>query len=180
METQTFTTVDKSAWPRGPWDNEPDKIQWCDESTGLPCLIVRNGDGALCGYVGVGETHPWYGVDYDDCRTAEGNIPEVHGDLTYSDENYQSTEPSRGVSYVDEGGNAPTLWWLGFDCAHSGDQSCIAPEAAFGRILAAFFLNPVSVHEEVYRTVEYVQFQMRKLAEQAKCVEGSNESHCPS
>lgn len=55
--------VDKSGWARGVWDSEPDKIQWQDAETGLPCLIVRGPVGALCGYVGVvipvnGQTAP--------------------------------------------------------------------------------------------------------------------------
>lgn len=40
-------------WGPGPWDGEPDKMQWTDPATGLDCLIVRNTLGALCGYVGV-------------------------------------------------------------------------------------------------------------------------------
>jgi hypothetical protein len=43
------------------WDNEPDRVEF--ESLGLPCLIVRNPFGALCGYVGVPEGHPWYYKD---------------------------------------------------------------------------------------------------------------------
>src|SRR5690606_3996986 len=40
------------------------KIQWVDEATGLDCLMVRNSGGAWCGYVGVSEGHPLYGVEY--------------------------------------------------------------------------------------------------------------------
>lgn len=41
MQTKQWTTIDKSAWPRGAWDDEPDKVQWQDPATGLPCLIDR-------------------------------------------------------------------------------------------------------------------------------------------
>lgn len=64
MKTIEYRTIDKSAWPRGEWDAEPDKVQWQDEATGLPCLIVRNSGGALCGYVGLSEGHPLYGKSY--------------------------------------------------------------------------------------------------------------------
>lgn len=57
---------DKASWGPGPWHDEPDKIQWVDEETGLDCLIVRNHGGALCGYVGVPDGHPAYGVGYSD------------------------------------------------------------------------------------------------------------------
>src|SRR5215510_304522 len=70
--------VDKSDWQRGEWDGEPDKIQWPDEATGLPCLIVRGPIGALCGYVGVPTSHPLHGKNYDDCHV------DVHGGLTFA------------------------------------------------------------------------------------------------
>ena len=46
METIDYRTVDKTTWGAGPWQDEPDKKQWRDE-TGFPCLIVRNNGGAL-------------------------------------------------------------------------------------------------------------------------------------
>jgi hypothetical protein len=62
VETKEYRTIDKTLWPRGEWDDEPDKMQWQDEATGLPCLIVRGPVGALCGYVGVPEGHPCFGL----------------------------------------------------------------------------------------------------------------------
>ena len=48
-----YTTIDKSTWGPGPWQSEPDKLQWVDKETQFDCLIVRNGEiGNLCGYVG--------------------------------------------------------------------------------------------------------------------------------
>lgn len=41
MKTIEYRTDDKSGWQPGPWMNEPDKKQWQDPETGLPCLIVR-------------------------------------------------------------------------------------------------------------------------------------------
>lgn len=70
-EMKTWTWEERTAWsfpmPAGPWDGEPDKAQWIDEETGLDCLIVRARSGALCGYVGVTEAHPWHGMPYNDC-----------------------------------------------------------------------------------------------------------------
>lgn len=65
MKVIEETLMDKSAWGPGPWQDEPDKRQWADEATGLPCLIVRGPIGALCGYVGVPPDHPAYGLSYD-------------------------------------------------------------------------------------------------------------------
>lgn len=64
MKTIEYRTKDKSAWRPGPWQQEPDKVQWKDEETTLPCLIVRNHSGAWCGYVGVAEGHPLHGTEY--------------------------------------------------------------------------------------------------------------------
>lgn len=94
METKEYRTVDKSEWGPGPWQDEPDKLQWEDKATGLACLIVRGPAGALCGYVGVPQSHPWFGVDYNQC-TRESKCEEtwcdhrpcveVHGGLTFAD-----------------------------------------------------------------------------------------------
>lgn len=60
MQTKEYRTIDKSKFKSqlGAWMQEPDKVQFEDPETGLPCLIVRNQMGALCGYVGVGPGHP--------------------------------------------------------------------------------------------------------------------------
>ena len=67
MQTITYKNPEhkKEAWGNGPWQDEPDKKQWLDKETGLPCLIVRNQLGALCGYVGVPANHPAYKLHYD-------------------------------------------------------------------------------------------------------------------
>ena len=97
--------VDKSAWGEGPWHEEYDTYEWVDENTGFYCRISRNGGGSLCGYVCLPETHPQYGVSYDDVHP----WPDVHGGLTYA-----SSDLGRG---------AEKLWVFGFDCAHLNDLS---------------------------------------------------------
>lgn len=52
-----------------------------------------------CGYVGIPQGHPLYGVHYNDIQAS------IHGGLTYSDEEWPDN----------------SKWWVGFDCAHSGD-----------------------------------------------------------
>lgn len=72
--THTYHTIPretKLAWGDGAWVDEPDKAQWQDETTGLPCLLVRNPGGALCGYVGVYPTHPYHGKAESHCREDE-------------------------------------------------------------------------------------------------------------
>lgn len=79
MQTLITKYPDKPDYPGGPWDSEPDKKQWMDEETGLPCLIVRNPFmGNLCGYVGVPEGHPDFRKPHKEV------LVKVHGCLSYS------------------------------------------------------------------------------------------------
>lgn len=116
MKTIEYTTIDKSDWPRGPWDTEVDKKQWVDEATGLACMIRRAGHelGHWCGYVGVPRGHAAYGVEYDDIGC------EVHGGLTFSSR-CQHGDQATAICHLVEEGEDDDVWWLGFDCAHSGD-----------------------------------------------------------
>ncbi len=73
MEYREWHVEDKSDWGDGPWQNEPDKVQFMTK-VGLPALIVRNHGGALCGYVGIEPGHPFYGKDYSDHVPLPPNI----------------------------------------------------------------------------------------------------------
>jgi len=139
METKEYRTMDKSKWRPGSWQHEPDKIQWQDQSTGLPCLIVRNSMGALCGYVGVAEGHPWFGMKYsrgkvtgcnEDCDhendyhyacSPAANL-NVHGGITFSDFCQPHDTESEGICHLPGAGEPERVYWFGFDCAHYGDE----------------------------------------------------------
>jgi hypothetical protein len=54
----------REQWGEGPWQSEPDLVEWRDAATGYPCLIVRGSMGALCGYVGLPPGHPLHGKPY--------------------------------------------------------------------------------------------------------------------
>jgi hypothetical protein len=158
MERREYHTKDKSAWIDGPWKQEPDKIQWEDFQTGLPCLIVRNDIGALCGYVGVPNDHPWHGKEY-------GEIDAVaHGGLTFTGPCMDVEDESRGVCHVPGEGEPDDVWWVGFDCAHWNDKCDMGiahlPEL---KDLELFGRSSPSA----YRDVDYVTKQVRRLAAQA-------------
>lgn len=72
---------DKSKWGEGEWQNEPDKIQWIDEKTGIDCLAVRPNHGSWCGYAGVKEDDFLFGKPYSN---DENFLPDVHGGLTFA------------------------------------------------------------------------------------------------
>lgn len=130
-------------WPEGPWDHEPDKVQWTDPITNLVCLAVRHETmGHWCGYVGVPEDHPWYGLDYDDERLRE---VFVHGGLTFSGK-CNPEDQEFGICHVPEEGQPDHVWWFGFDCAHLDDRS------------------PMMDFEGTYKTIEFVHDECTSLA----------------
>lgn len=139
--------IDRTGWPVGPWDSEPDYEAW-RSATGFPCIVRRNDLGAWCGYVGVPPEHPWHGrspVDeqnYVDAR--------VHGGLSYADK----CDPELGVCHVPESGESDDFWWLGFDTAHGFD---LVPGSGFR----------ISLQGQAYRDLAYVKQQCENLARQA-------------
>jgi hypothetical protein len=150
MKTLEWKTTDRTNWPAGPWMDEPDKKQWLDEATGLPCLAVRNRQH-WCGYVGISKNHPLFEKEYS-------NIEQdliVHGGLTFADHCAKTSDPSKHVCHLVESGEDDHVWWLGFDCAHSGDISDFI--RTYERIAG---------YPEAYRTLQYVENECRQLAQQ--------------
>ena len=153
METKSYTTINrvKAGWPSGPWDGEPDKVQWPDAATGLPCLVVRNGiTGILCGYVGVAPGHPLYGKGYHDV----GVDVSVHGDLTFADKCNPLEKEDEGICHVAGPGEPEHVWWFGFDCGHLRDAPPFDPfKFDFGCATT-------------YKTLAFVQDECASLAAQ--------------
>lgn len=151
---KTWTFIDKTGWGEGAFQNEPDKCQWTDEATGLPCLIVRNHFGALCGYVGVPEGHPFFDIGCDESNNQ--GIPvetlNVHGGVTFT--GFCQEDKEHGICHVPEVGQSDRVFWLGFDCAHYYDLTPAARLPTWG--------------QQTYRDVEYVTAQVRTLALQLK------------
>lgn len=111
-----------------PWTQEPDYAEFT--LNGFTCVIRRpHVRGHLCGYVGLPKGHRAFGQDYDEIEV------DVHGGLTYA---------SHGMFEYD----GPRLWWVGFDCYHSGDFSSYYSK---------------SDRDEVYRTFGYVFLQLQSL-----------------
>lgn len=157
METRDFKPVDRTGWPPGPWDDEPDRIEWIDRATGQPCLMKRNGAGAWCGYTAVNPGHRLHGVDYMD---VDGGV-EAHGGLTYSGLCHGE------ICHVPQPGEPDDVWWFGFDANHHFD---IAPRLLDGpwealTRLTDTFVNP-SGPEPAYRDENYVREQVTHLARQ--------------
>ena len=138
--------------PPGPWNNEPDKVQWPDPRTGLACMVRRGPMGNWCGYVGVPDTHPWHGRHYEDAPV------EVHGGLTYAA--LCDSDEETGICHVAGPGEPEPLWWFGFDCGHSWDliPRFTAPD------IADRFGDPLITQRGAYRDVAYVTAEVENLA----------------
>lgn len=159
MKTLEYSFKDKSKWGEGPWQSEPDKLQFTDEATGLPCLIVRGPAGALCGYVGVAEGHPLFNQPHDNHYDLE-----CHGGLTFSDFCHE-TPDNHGICHLPEPGEPDHVWWFGFDCAHDGD---FMPGLA--ERLGGYSNKFKSLMEGSYRDLNYVKGQCKHLASQLAAV----------
>lgn len=142
--------IDRTEWATGPWDDEPDRIQF-KTLVGLPGLIVRNRLGSLCGYAAVGAGHPLYKKRYDDVDV------DVHGGLTFADK-CQEDGP---ICHVPEPGESDDVWWFGFDCGHWQD---ISPAMEASELKYGF--DPIRTEHTSYKTVAYVRAEVETLAEQ--------------
>ena len=156
------------------WEEEPNYVT--GEHCGYKTVIIRNKHSKnLCGYVAIPADHPFHGIDSNTPVKAPESIlsspidtdkldvlqlmayslsPDkgerdempmgmmfrVHGGITYCADREPKQEPD---------GN----WWLGFDCAHSGDLS---PGLGF------------SFSGDIYRDIEYVKAECEALAQQLR------------
>lgn len=132
--------LDKSDWLPGPWVDEPDIVEWVDEGTRLPCLILRAPNlGYLRGYVGVPPGHLAWGMHYNDLHQVK-----VHAGLDFNGPINHALD-----THAD-------YWVFGFYCAHILDKYDFAnPHGEIPRLAG-----------REYRDVEYCMDQCRRLASQ--------------
>lgn len=105
---------EREKWGPGPWQNEPDRVEWRKPGSPLPRLVVRGPMGSWCGYVGLPPGHPLHGKGWG---APEVEALQIHGGVTYG-------EACAGdICHVPAPGEPDHVWWLGFDCAHLGDLS---------------------------------------------------------
>ena len=153
MSETTATFADRSTWPSGPWDDEPDRVDWTDDMTGYPCFVKRGPMGAWCGYVGVPPGHRYHGADYDDVPYGE-----VHHGLSYSAPcDDRDGESAERICHVPTPGEPEDVWWFGFDCGHYND---VIP----GMLSTMERIGGVWGADARYRTVEFARAHTTHLA----------------
>jgi len=168
-EVPQLTVVDKSDWGPGPWQSEPDRVEWIH--AGFACMLRRGPGGQWCGYVGIPREHPFYGKEYGEIDDA---VP-FHGGLTYS------AACNGEICHVPAAGMPADVWWLGGDFAHAGDL-CPAYEARLrawihapqptpeleetAARLRAFHSKPQPLEmQDVYRELPYVRATVEQCAD---------------
>lgn len=151
MEASEDYRVDRTGWAAGPWDSEPDRMEFRTTS-GLPGLIVRSWtSGSLCGYVAVPPGHPAYEQPYGDVEV------DVHGGLTYG----AHCMVDGPICHTPQAGEPDDVYWLGFDTAHADDRSP-GMEARYRKM----GIRPGLFGDVSYRDLAYVRAEVESLAGQ--------------
>jgi hypothetical protein len=124
------------------------------EHVGYHCIVLRSPkSGFLSGFVGVPPTHPYYEIDHDTIEDVQ-----VHGGLQFSG------------PQIDQGRERPNLWYFGFDC-HQFDDLCLEDLTTMTAI--SYGLK----RSASYKSMPYVEGQVRGLAEQLKACEHKRVYH---
>jgi hypothetical protein len=165
--TQTWETIPHKvdAWGDGPWATEPDKAQWTDPTTGLPCIALRGPThGAWCGYVGVHADHPLHGAPWNSSRVS-GRL-FVHGAVDYSAPCQHDDAPiEHRICHTPAPGEPDDVWWFGFACAKGVDYQ--PGDVARLRRNGLLPLAASDIYDlNDYCTLEYVQLNCTVLAAQ--------------
>ena len=130
---------------------EPDEFAW--EHNGLPCLVVRQFHGALCGYVGL-KTAPFEDY-YSDAHY------EVHGGVTYGDWNDRYDQDYARLMNCE----LEKYLWVGFDTCHSGD---LVPKYHHTKLGKYAPLVAEMSGDDIYRDLEYMKKETNHLVDQIK------------
>ncbi len=175
--TQLFKVSERHPGGDGPWNGEANKVGWTDELTGRQCIILRQPNGTLSGFVAVQVNHPLFGYAAD---AVPGTLNiAVHGGLTYAAtcESRQAeavsvchVPPNRPGSSTNDMFEHSDLLWFGFDTDHHHD---FVPKVQGG-------LDRQINHGRTYRDQGYVYRECIKLAAQLHRVETGIDVPIPS
>ena len=169
------------------------------EHAGYKCVVTFNAMGHRCGYVGISKNHHLYGKDYSDYldikkKDIEGK--EVSGAFPFLGALIDKDERVRieayftchgGITYAGGGEHSSypiesDLWWFGFDCAHYYDAKDLRlayerfPNYRESLAMQIEYEDRFHIDGSIIRTEEYVADECKKLAEQLKEFEESEEN----
>lgn len=158
-DARTWTTIGKTGWAAGPWRAEPDRVQWTDPLSDLPCLITRHPEyGCLLGYVAVPPGDPLHGA------AAEQVPVVVPRTITF-------TGPTADLGTLSPADIPPcdmaAPWWIGFGAfsawdAYPGDTAMWNLLGVAGGDIHQGAAKPIAE----YRSIAYMTAGCRLLAMQ--------------
>lgn len=178
---QILRIPERRPYGEGPWESEPDRVAWIDQATCYPCLILRQPDGTLAGFVAVGPDHPLWcferdaipaslgikvhaGIDYAAiCR--EDDPPSVRICHARDDAARRNVTTTPGIADIDgDGAHSHAAWWFGFNCNKTSDF-----------LPRGYALNDEDREDgpREYRDIAYVADQTVSLARQLKALDGN-------
>ena len=143
-----------------------------------PCVIVMTSGGFRCGYVGVPENHPLYGVNYNETthklagyiervfNVREVSLNELMDSLgpmvifsaSLSGDFYKpevTVKTHKGLTYSNSycpGTVFENHWWFGFDCNHFDDKPDMSK---ISKVRDMVLMSLVENEHGVHRTLEY-------------------------
>ena len=147
---------------------------------GFRAVVLMTSRGHRCGYVGVPQGHPLYGVAYgaptpvlkmNMNRSVEKMSPIQMLAAVCKDESELCCpeyvfEVHGGLTFSDTGGDYPVtsyLHWFGFDCAHHGDAP--APGSSGAEVADRL---EFSIFGGVHRSLDFCVDECESLARQIK------------
>lgn len=168
------------------------------EHAGYKCVVTFGIMGHRCGYVGLPKNHPLYGKGYDehlDIKKEDIGDRQISGVFPLLGACLDEDERIRieayfqchgGITFAGGGENSDypinsDLWWFGFDCGHAGDKldlDCAIQKFPSRRkelLYRKLIVDRFPIAGGVIRTEEYVADECKKLAEQLKEFEESEE-----
>lgn len=124
--------------------DKPDHVLAEGVANGIEWVVTRNGMGYRCGYARIPSGHPWHGRDHNDIH-----VENIHGGLTFA----EADKPCH------KKGEADDAWWIGFDCAHSGDKQDPSLPAVYHAKEQRDYYSSI-------KTTAYVQGNCERLCQQ--------------
>ena len=165
---------------------------------GYECVVTFGVSGHRCGYVGIPKTHSLYGKHcshYLEIKNKDLVNREISGIFPLLCACFDEDERIKieayfqchgGITFAGGGKNSSypiesDLWWFGFDCGHCDDGKEL--ELAYERFpnyrkrlsMQIEIESKFHIDGLIVRTEEYVAEECKKLAEQLKEFEESEE-----
>lgn len=157
VEYGQASTMDmRERWPRGPWDQEPDKIEFRHQ--GMACMMSRAASGHWCGYVAVGPHHPMH----------RAKLFTINRYVPFDRElNYGQMCRAHVCHVVIDPEQEHDVFWIGFDCGSMsrGDYSPAMDVRWTEGMSTMMEIGRRWGPQPLYKTVANVRGQVEELAE---------------